>query len=204
MINAVTERGVVVLSILKLDAGGIPQCWINAEEATKQYADQSVLWTLGDPIAVMRGGISRATGKQSIIELHSIVAVKGSARINLFDVVPGITKRKLYRRDRGLCAYCGERITENDAEAEHIIPNSRGGKYTWMNLVISCRPCNQRKGNRTPETANMSLLYAPYMPSLYEDMILKGRNILADQMDFLAANLPKNSRLLEGLFWEQS
>ena len=78
-----------MLSILKLDAGGIPQCWINAEEATKQYADQSVLWTLGDPIAVMRGGMSRATGKQSIIELHSIVAVKGSARINLFDVVPG-------------------------------------------------------------------------------------------------------------------
>jgi hypothetical protein len=28
-------------------------------------------------------------------------------------------------------------------------------------------------------------------------MILKGRHILADQMDFLAANLPKNSRLLE-------
>ena len=191
-----------MLSILKLDAGGIPQCWINAEEATKQYADQSVLWTLGDPIAVMRGGISRLTGKQSVIELHSILAVKGSAKINLFDIVPGITKRKLYRRDRGLCAYCGDRITENDAEAEHIIPNSRGGKYTWMNLVISCRPCNQRKGNRTPETANMSLLYAPYMPSLYEDMILKGRNILADQMDFLAANLPKNSRLLEGLFWE--
>ena len=68
-----------------------------------------------------------------------------------------------------------------------------------MNLVISCRPCNQRKGNRTPEQAGMSLLYTPYLPSLYEDMILKGRNILADQMDFLAANLPKNSRLLEGL-----
>jgi hypothetical protein len=45
----------------------------------------------------------------------------------------------------------------------------------------------------------MGLLYTPYLPSLYEDMILKGRNILADQMDFLAANLPKNSRLLEGI-----
>jgi len=188
-----------VLSILKLDAGGIPQCWVNAEEATKHYADNSVLWTLGDPILKMRGGISRATGLQSVIELHSIIAVKGSAKINLFDVIPCITKRKLFRRDRGLCAYCGERIHEGDAEAEHIVPNSRGGKYSWMNLVISCRPCNQRKGNRTPENAGMSLLYAPYMPSLYEDMILKGRNILADQMDFLAANLPKNSRLLESL-----
>jgi hypothetical protein len=186
-----------VLSILKLDAGGIPQGWVNAEEAAKQYADNSVLWTLGDPIFQMRGGISRSTGKQSLIELHSIIAVKGSAKINLFDVVPVITKHKLFKRDRGLCAYCGEAIHENQAEAEHIIPNSRGGRYCWMNLVVSCRPCNQYKGNRTPEQAGMALLYTPYLPSLYEDMILKGRNILVDQMDFLAANLPKNSRLLE-------
>jgi hypothetical protein len=150
----------------------------------------------------MRGGISRLTGKQSIIELHSIIAVKGSAKINLFDVVPGITKRKLYRRDRGLCAYCGDRISEGDAEAEHITPSCKGGKYNWMNLVVSCRPCNQRKGDRTPEKAGMTLLYAPYMPSLYEDMILKGRHILADQMDFLSANLPKESRLLQGPLWD--
>jgi hypothetical protein len=186
-----------VLSILKLDAGGIPQGWVNAEEATKHYADNSVLWTLGDPIFRMRGGISRVSGQQSIIELHSIIAINGTSKINLFDVVPAITKHKLFKRDRGLCAYCGDAIHESQAEAEHIIPNSRGGKYTWMNLVISCRPCNQRKGNRTPEMAGMGLLYTPYQPSLYEDMILKGRHILADQMDFLAANLPKNSRLLE-------
>lgn len=190
-----------MLSILKLDAGGIPQGWVNAEEATKHYADCSVLWALGSPIKQMRGGISRINGKQSIIELHSIIAVKGTSKINLFDVVPAITKHKLFKRDRGLCAYCGCSILENLAEAEHIIPHSRGGRYSWMNLVISCRPCNQRKGNRTPEQAGMGLLYAPYMPSLYEDMILRGRNILADQMDFLAANLPKTSRLLVNSSW---
>ena len=186
-----------MLSILRLDAGGIPQGWVNAEEATKHYADNSVLWTLGDPIFKMRGGISRLSGLQSVIELHSIIAIRGTSKINLFDVVPAITKHKLFKRDRGLCAYCGESIHENQAEAEHIVPNSRGGQYSWMNLVISCRSCNQRKGNRTTEMAGMGLLYAPYQPSLYEDMILKGRNILSDQMDFLAANLPKNSRLLE-------
>jgi hypothetical protein len=186
-----------VLSILRLDAGGIPRGWVNAEEATKHYADNSVIWTLGDPIFKMRGGISKLSGLQSVIELHSIIAIKGTSKINLFDVVPAITKHKLFKRDRGLCAYCGESIQENQAEAEHIVPNSRGGKYSWMNLVISCRSCNQRKGNRTPEMAGIALLYAPYQPSLYEDMILKGRNILSDQMDFLAANLPKNSRLLE-------
>jgi len=197
------EKGDLVLSILKLDAGGIPQGWVNAEEATKHYADDSVLWTLGDPIFKMRGGISRISGQQSIIELHSIIAINGTSKINLFDVVPAITKHKLFKRDRGLCAYCGDAIHESQAEAEHIIPNSRGGKYSWMNLVISCRSCNQRKGNRTPEMAGMGLLYTPYQPSLYEDMILKGRHILADQMDFLAANLPKNSRMLEAAIGTQ-
>ena len=186
-----------VLHILKLDVGGIPQSWVNAEEATKHYAEGSIAWTLGQPIAVMRGGISRQSGQQSIIELHSIIATKGSSRINLFDVTPAITKSKLYRRDQGVCAYCAQKILEGDAEAEHITPASRGGDYSWMNLVISCRECNQKKGNRSPEKAGMSLIYAPYIPSLYEDMILKGRNILADQMEFLAANLPKNSRLLK-------
>lgn len=186
-----------MLHILKLDVAGIPQSWINAEEATKHYAEGSVAWTLGNPVAVMRGGISRLSGKQSVIELHSIIATKGSSRINLFEVIPSITKAKLYKRDQGLCAYCASLINEGDAEAEHIRPSSKGGSYSWMNLVISCRACNQKKGNRSPESAGMSLIYAPYIPSLYEDMILKGRNILADQMQFLAANLPKNSRLLQ-------
>lgn len=185
-----------VLHILKLDVSGIPQSWIHAEDATKHYAEGSVAWTLGPPIAVMRGGISRLTGQQSVIELHSIIATKGSSRINLFEVIPAITKVKLYKRDQGMCAYCASVVYETDAEAEHIVPASKGGHYSWMNLVIACRACNQKKGNRLPENAGMSLMYAPYIPSLYEDMILKGRNILADQMEFLAANLPKNSRLL--------
>jgi hypothetical protein len=41
----------------------------------------------------------------------------------------------------------------------------------------------------------MPLLYAPYTPSLWEDFILRNRRILADQMAFLATQLPKNSRL---------
>ena len=149
-----------------------------------------------EPIAVMRGGISRLSGKQSVIELHSIIATKGSSKVNLFEVTPAITKAKLFKRDQGICAYCAAFIQESQAEAEHIKPASKGGAYSWMNLVISCRACNQKKGNRSIESAGMSLIYAPYIPSLYEDMILKGRNILTDQMEFLAANLPKNSRLL--------
>ena len=56
-----------------------------------------------------------------------------------------------------------------------------------------------RKGNRMPEEAHMSLLYLPYVPSLHEDMILRGRRILADQMEFLLASVPPHSRLHQAL-----
>jgi hypothetical protein len=70
-----------------------------------------------------------------------------------------------------------------------------GGIDTWMNCITACRACNGRKGNRMPEEARMSLLYLPYVPSLHEDMILRGRRILVDQMDFLLASVPRSSRL---------
>ena len=78
---------------------------------------------------------------------------------------------------------------------EHIVPTSRGGLDSWMNCISACRPCNGHKGNRLPEEARMSLLYLPYVPSLHEDMILRGRRILADQMEFLLASVPRSSRL---------
>ena len=43
-----------------------------------------------------------------------------------------------------------------------------------------------------PETPLDAL---PYTPSLHEDMILRGRRIVADQMDFLLASVPRSSRL---------
>jgi hypothetical protein len=41
-----------------------------------------------------------ATGRPSAIEVHPIIALRGAPKINLFDVVPGVTKLKLFRRDR--------------------------------------------------------------------------------------------------------
>jgi hypothetical protein len=41
-----------------------------------------------------------------------------------------------------------------------------------------------------------ALLYAPYVPSLWEDFILRNRRILADQMEFLLAHVPRSSRLV--------
>ena len=183
------------MKVLKLSAQGLPQSWISLEEAVLHYAADEVRWEMGAQVAVFHGGHNAMTGVQSRIAVNSIIGTKGIPNINLFDLKPGLTNSKLFARDRNVCAYCGQHLHEEDLTREHIVPFAQKGIDTWMNVVTACRACNHRKSSRTPEQANMPLLYTPYMPSLWEDFILRNRKILADQMDFLMAHIPKTSRL---------
>ncbi len=182
--------------VLQLDLQGTPQAWISLEQAAVHVASGSVAWVDGaGPLAVLRGGYNVARGCQSRIEVHPIIALHGASRVNLFDVVPALARTKLFRRDRLQCAYCGGTFAEAQLQCEHIVPASRGGATTWMNLVTACAGCNARKADRTPEEARMPLLYLPYVPSRFEDFLLAGRRLRADVHDWLAARLPKGSRL---------
>lgn len=183
------------MDVLQLDVSGRPQAWASAREAAVLYASDAVAWTIGRACQVLRGGFQRTTGAQSIIELHPIVAVRGSVPTRAWRQAPALSNTKLFARDRYLCAYCGHPGEEEALTREHIVPVSRGGVDSWMNCITACRACNGHKGNRLPEEVHMSLLYLPYVPSLHEDMILRGRRILADQMDFLLASVPRSSRL---------
>ena len=182
--------------VLQLDIQGTPQAWISIEQAASHYATGSVAWEEGDgPLRTLRGGWNTVIGRQSVMDIHPIIALSGASRVNLFDVTPSISKTKLLRRDRMTCAYCGQSFHERDLQCEHILPESRGGAWSWMNLVTACAWCNGRKADRTPEEARMPLMYLPYVPSRFEDFLLAGRNIRADVHDWLAARLPKASRL---------
>ncbi len=184
------------MKVLKLSAQGLPQSWISLEQAVLHYAADEVRWEHGERIALFRGGYSALTGRQSQIAVSSIIGTKGVPRINPFALKPGLTNSKLFARDRNVCAYCGSLFAEQELTREHIVPVSQQGADHWMNVVTSCKACNHRKGSRTPEQAGMPLLYAPYVPSLWEDFILRNRRILADQMEFLIAHVPRSSRLL--------
>ncbi|MFQ5979372.1 MAG: HNH endonuclease, partial [Candidatus Heimdallarchaeota archaeon] len=68
------------------------------------------------------------------------------------------------------CAYCSK--TNIPLEIEHIIPKSCGGSNRVANLTISCRKCNQNKGNQTAQEfghpriqakAKTSLKTVPFM-----------------------------------------
>ncbi|TSE25028.1 HNH endonuclease [Tepidimonas sediminis] len=183
------------MRVLKLTAHGLPQAWLTLQQAVLHYAAGDVRWVAGGCIATFRGGINARTGLQTRVDVHAIIGTRGHSQINPFDVVPSLTNAKLFARDRQMCAYCGQRFEERELTREHIVPLAQGGRDQWMNVVTACRACNHRKGNRTPEQARMPLLYAPYVPNLWEDFILRNRRILADQMEFLMAHLPRHSRL---------
>jgi 5-methylcytosine-specific restriction endonuclease McrA len=182
--------------VLQIDITGLPQAWISVEAAASHLATDSVVWTVGEaPLAVLRGGTNSLTGLQSVLEVPAIIALRGASRINLFDRVPAFSKGKLLRRDRHTCAYCMASFDKRELTVDHIDPESRGGRLTWMNTIAACRSCNSLKANRTPEEARMPLCFMPYVPSRHEDFLLKGRKIRVDVHEWLAAKLPRGSRL---------
>jgi 5-methylcytosine-specific restriction endonuclease McrA len=183
------------VDVLQLDVSGRPQAWLSTRQAAVVYASNGVSWTLGSALCTLRGGYQRLTGVQSCIEVHPIIAVRGAIPSRAWRQTPALSNPKLFSRDRHICAYCAGHFGFDELTREHIVPTSRGGQDTWMNCITACRACNCRKGNRLPEEARLPLLYLPYTPSLHEDMILRGRRILADQMQFLLASVPRNSRL---------
>ena len=73
-------------------------------------------------------------------------------------------RRNVWLRDFGHCQYCGVKVSYSEYEEEHVIPRSQGGKTCWDNIVVSCTPCNQKKKNRTPAQAGMTLRAKPVAP----------------------------------------
>jgi 5-methylcytosine-specific restriction endonuclease McrA len=65
---------------------------------------------------------------------------------------------RIYMRDKYRCQYCGEKKSVGELTLDHILPRSRGGDNSPINVVTACLKCNNRKSNRTPDEARMPLL----------------------------------------------
>lgn len=177
--------------LLALDAHGRVLDWISWQQAVCLYSRDAVAWTLGDPCLHVHGGTNRASGLRSELSLHPIIAARGHARTRAIAPTPHLSNPALFARDHSLCLYCGQRFSRSQLTRDHVVPLSRGGADCWENVVSACGHCNARKADRSPAQARMPLLAVPYRPSWVEHLILCNRHILADQMAFLAAQLPR-------------
>lgn len=58
------------------------------------------------------------------------------------------TRFEVFKRDSFTCQYCGAKAPDVILEVDHIVPVSKGGDNSILNLVTSCRNCNRGKGAR--------------------------------------------------------
>ncbi len=116
-------------------------------------------------------------GRAEIVELHPDRFVRGVRHsyqlpaVLRFNRARPVRRRKVrfsrrnvYARDGGRCQYCRTRVPWREATYDHVLPRSRGGTTGWTNIVIACRPCNQAKGNKTPEQWGRPLRRPPVRP----------------------------------------
>ena len=67
-------------------------------------------------------------------------------------------KREMFERDKWICQYCGEKVTQENATLDHFIPQSKGGKSSKDNLRTCCLICNSIKSGKSYEGAAPFLL----------------------------------------------
>ncbi|MBT8144990.1 MAG: HNH endonuclease [Gammaproteobacteria bacterium] len=184
--------------VLRLDISGMPLEWIDYRDAVRLYHTRQVAYACGSLLYRLRGGINAHSGNRSVIDVNSIIATTGNTHVLgkvLRDYIPPLNNQTLFKRDGFLCLYCGEHFPSTMLSRDHVTPLIQGGADVWTNVVTACRRCNNHKAGRTPEQARMSLLAVPFTPSYAEYIYLKGRRVLADQMQYLLAHIPRRSPL---------
>jgi len=188
--------------VLRTDASGMPLEWVNYQDAVRLYHLEQVAYGCGSLLYRVHGGICARTGRQSYIDVNSIIATFGSNKVltkarNRY--VPPLNNPALFKRDAYLCMYCGERFSERELSRDHVTPISQHGRDIWTNVVTACRRCNNHKAGRRPEEAGMELLAVPFKPTHAEYIYLQGKRVLADQMEFLRAHFPRSSPIHDRL-----
>lgn len=113
----------------------------------------------------------------SVMKIPSVMKLMKVIRMIYRNRVP-YSRKNVLTRDNNRCVYCG---STEDLSVDHIIPSSRGGKSSFENCVASCRPCNNKKNDRTPTEAKMYMRVRPYAPTISEFFRIKMKQLDIDK-----------------------
>jgi 5-methylcytosine-specific restriction endonuclease McrA len=137
--------------------------------------------------------------------------IKVPAVLRLLTYVPLTRKKEIVRfsrlniflRDQNTCQYCGKQFPKSHLTLDHVIPIVQGGKKCWENIITACKPCNQRKGGRTPQQAEMQLIRKPrqpnWLPAIHLQLGISRAPAHAPERWQIYLRLQKGSNKLYGL-----
>jgi 5-methylcytosine-specific restriction endonuclease McrA len=123
-------------------------------------------------VLVLKGvAAAEEESNQAVHSARHIVRLPTVIRLLEYRRIPhqtrALSRKNILMRDRYTCQYCLRTLPSSELTLDHVIPRSRAGESAWENLVACCHPCNNRKGNRTPEEAGMKLSRQPRPFSLH-------------------------------------
>jgi 5-methylcytosine-specific restriction endonuclease McrA len=136
--------------------------------------------------------VSKANGSvlrtiSTTYPVPSVIRLQRYVRVPYYGI--SLSRHNVLRRDNFLCQYCG---TSRNLTLDHLLPRSRGGENTWLNIVTACSKCNSRKGDRTPEEAGLKLLRQPVKPSLNTFLQLHLNDANEDWQVYLSTGKNRN------------
>lgn len=94
-----------------------------------------------------------------IFKLPLHIVLKKYVNIPFKELSP--CRKNVFKRDDYKCQYCAVKLDSETATIDHVLPRCRGGKHEWGNIVTCCLKCNRKKGDKTPQEANMPLAKLP-------------------------------------------
>jgi len=77
-----------------------------------------------------------------------IVGLKWNGK-NVKRRTTGYAKEYLKKRQnkKAICLYCNQKVNNENATTDHIVPISKGGNNCQVNLVVTCFDCNNQRGD---------------------------------------------------------
>jgi len=104
----------------------------------------------------------------------------------------------IFIRDNWTCQYCGREVNEKTATIDHVIPKSRGGLWSWTNLVTACEECNQKKKDQIWTPITKPVRPEPIVVILRKIINKLDNETLSIWMDFMPIKLKRNVQKLRG------
>lgn len=134
------------------------------------YDWESWVENWSDASALAKSGVKHFTISGFVVRVPEVVICReyGGIADRASRRIPKFSRANLFRRDKNMCQYCGQKFPTEEFQMEHVIPRSQGGKTTWQNIVLACGKCNAKKDNKTPIQAGMRLIRPPRIPKADE------------------------------------
>lgn len=129
--------------------------FIEMKRAIKLYVNEKI-----DIISNWDEKIAFASGEW---QYPSIIRLKTPPKRHFFG--NNFSRKALVKRDKSTCQYCNRKLSASQVTIDHVLPRAQGGGTSFMNCVVACQVCNNKKADKTPEQANMKLLRRPTLPS---------------------------------------